>query len=87
MQKLLEQTKEIMNDPDASRNYQEPELEFMKEEDRLFLVDQIEDLRDSERKNKTKKKNGKKEKKDRKNDKKCFFSIIYFFSFYKNILL
>lgn len=48
LQKLLVHTKKIINDPDAIRNYQEPELEFLKEEDPLLLVDQIEDLCESE---------------------------------------
>lgn len=61
LQKLLEQTLETMNDPEAIRNYQEPELDFLKDEDPLFLVDQIDELRESERKGKKKK--GKKGKK------------------------
>lgn len=63
LQKLLEQTLEVMNDPEAIKNYQEPELEFLKEEDPLFLVDQIDDLRDAENKGKKKKGKGKKGKK------------------------
>ncbi|OHT07555.1 hypothetical protein TRFO_05189 [Tritrichomonas foetus] len=51
LQRILDETMEIMNDPDAVRNYEPPKLEFLmdKEDDPLFLVDQLDDLRAQEK--------------------------------------
>lgn len=67
LQKLLEETNAILEDPEAIKNYEPPDLAFLKEEneDPLFLVDQIDDLRKDESKN-SKKKKGKKGKKAKK---------------------
>ena len=64
LQKLLDQTLEIMNDPDAVRHYTAPKLDFLIDDDYdpLFLVDQIDDLRQGKRKKSPKKKGGKKKK-------------------------